>query len=423
MDIKITQPVLNQALQLLAPATSANPTVPTSKLARITIQEGENNSFVEAHNGEIYIKKPIHVLEITEPGSALVDHAKLYTWIAKTPEDKVININNATKDNINQLRCKAGRSVITLALGDIGAFPSTEFYAGKTITLPSDYLKTGLNTTSTSRIGLPEKADLEGRISPLIGTHLHITSTHIRVEALSHAYGAFYKRSLEIKGLVGSLDIILPIKTIAIFQRVLPDTGNIRLVMNSTNSMLELRLSDAIYRTVLLAAQFPNTDRFYEAAEEDIIYDIEINPDEFYHSLQSALAFVEARKSDHILMWSDPGEDNALELAMESQENEEGSFSTVISNVTITEDHPEETPFHIAANIDQMARLSATLRANTAVRMIIKGKNTTPAMYLYGLDSHPNTFYITMPVRVEDALWKQKQASYADEEIEEEDNE
>ena len=77
MDIKITQPVLNQALQLLAPATSANPTVPTSKLARITIQEGENNSFVEAHNGEIYIKKPIHVLEITEPGSALVDHAKL----------------------------------------------------------------------------------------------------------------------------------------------------------------------------------------------------------------------------------------------------------------------------------------------------------------------------------------------------------
>ena len=215
----------------------------------------------------------------------------------------------------------------------------------------------------------------------------------------------------------------MPIKTIAIFQRVLPDTGNIRLVMNSTNSMLELRLSDAIYRTVLLAAQFPNTDRFYETAEEDIIYDIEINPDEFYHSLQSALAFVEARKSDHILMWSDAGEDNALELAMESQENEEGSFSTVISNVTITEDHPEETPFHIAANIDQMARLSATLRANTAVRMIIKGRNTTPAMYLYGLDSHPNTFYITMPVRVEDTLWKQKQASYADEDIEEEDNE
>ena len=390
-----------QALQITAPAAIPNPQFPAGQFVLVNVTDAQIT--FNTNNTSTFINHASETTEVTKIGQVLVEHKLLYNWTARTKSDKIIRLSlEKEKDGTEQLHCRAARSHVRLGIADTKDFPPTPFKATSRWTIPSKFIREGLATTSNSRIGLPEKFDGEV-LRAINGTHIRITPTYITIEAVSYSYGAFYYDQHGIDTVKTELDVILPAKITGILQTALPtDDTLIFLEINEQKSLLKIKYNNTEWYSALVNAKFPNTAPFY-ALDKPTVYSLDVDSADLRNAVQTAELFMQ-ENSDPILIWTLDDENNNKTLAMKSLGNEKGNYEGQIDITDIVEEAKDKKPFRIAGSIHQLSKITAILRSSTNINMKVK-ESDNPGVHVSGNDS-PNTFYLTMPVKIKDELWQ-----------------
>ena len=390
-----------QALQTTAPAALPNPDFPVGTHVLINVTAAQTT--FNTNDRIIFINHVTPVEEVTKPGQVLVEHKLLYSWAARTKSDKIIRLSiEKEKDDIEQLHCRAARSHVRLGIADTRDFPPNPFKTDTRWAIPSKLIKEGLATTSNSRIGLPEKAD-NAAPRAINGTHLHITPTYITIESVSYSYGAFYANKHGVDSVKVELDVLLTPKITGILQTTLPnDDTLIFLEINEKKSILKIKYNTTEWYAILLNGTFPDTSPFYATANP-VIYELNVDSTDLRNAIQTAEMFMQ-ENSDPILLWSMPDENNNKTLAIKSLGNEKGNYESQIDLISIVEEEKDKKPFRIAGSIQQLSKISAILRTSNNINLKVKG-STNPGIHISG-DGYEKTFYVTMPIKIKDELWK-----------------
>lgn len=411
MEIHLSQPALMQALQATAPAAVPIPSFPISPF--VLINATKEQTTLHTHNGELHISKVMETTKVETTGKILVEHKLLYNWAARTKPDAVVKLKVETdKNKATMLHCRASRSHIRLGLGDPQSFPPNSFKPKARIAIAAYLLREGLATTSNSRIGLPEKATGDAT-GPLSGTHLLIGQQYIKIEAVSQSYGAFYSAEHGIADLKHTVNVILPQKISGLLQTHIPNDETlifIEIEDKEKQTQIKIKYNDIEWYTTLISATFPDTSKFY-ATETDnpTCFELELDSADLRNAAQMAEMFMQD-STDSMLMWIADEDEEAEEtlLALRSLGNEKGNFEGTIPLSIYTPSTEEENDFRMAGAINQLSKIAGILRQSERINLKYRGKKN-PGLYITGSTS-PNTFYITMPIKIRDELWQAAEA-------------
>lgn len=241
MKIKIAQPLLSKALQIVQKSISTKTTLPI--LTGVLLEAKGDMLKLTGTDLELGIETFINC-EVLEEGSVVLT-SNLFGEIIRKLPSSIIEMESTINSKVS-IKCENSEfNIIGQPAIEYPKLPYVD--KEKSITLPKDLLKNMIKQTVF--------AAAQDEIRPILtGTLLEIEDGHVNFVALDGYRLAFRKVSIENEQ---DIKVVIPSKTLIEINKILDD-GDDNITIYFTNNHILFNMNDTIITSRLLDGQFFN---------------------------------------------------------------------------------------------------------------------------------------------------------------------